>query len=192
MAKKTIAQEAIEGLTEGRTEPVTLPPFEGGNTIFAAWDMFYHIFGARADRIIVEDDGVVLEGLTLFERFNLNQIIEDTSRENHRLSLVPHWFWAQGSIPEKPTDRGEIAAFLTAWFGGSGGGKKKTPEYARNATILYKANNEITTRAFKRVILTPVALEKINSDSLVGIDDEHLAAFQALIANTIATRQANA
>lgn len=170
---------------------INLAPLEGGNTLFAAWDMFYWLFGARAERIEVTPEGVFLNGLIIDPLYDMNRILEDTSRSHHRIDLVPAHFWALGQAPEHPTSA-EVSIFMSMWFGGSGeGGKKSTPDYVKQSANAYRARFEMPIRGKgrpKAIKLNPLEMDKIDQDVLKDIPVEGLEAFSAILAKTIASR----
>lgn len=183
MVKAAIAEPAEHN---GRD----LAPLEGGNTIFAAWDMFYHIFGARANRFDVTPDGVFIIGLTLDEQFNLEAIIADTARYTHRLDLVKCYPWLS-DVPTKPIDSLEISVWQAQWFGGAGGGKRGVPEYVRIAANNYRGDNSLG-RGSKGNTLTHIDPANFDPELLRNIDPKDLIAFQDAISNVIGARAAAA
>jgi hypothetical protein len=177
MAKATStvdAPETTSDLVDGT--PVKFYGPDKGTAVLAAWQGLYHLFGARAT-FRVTKDGIFVDSMTVDPKYDADTIVDDISKHNRRLELIPAYFWAQGDEPDEFDDVSDITAFMVQYFRGSvEENSSKTPGYLKDAVADYKATrNMLKKRGPKRKVFRLDSLEDIDEQTLAGINPEALA-----------------
>ena len=182
MAKSTspVADTLATDLVEGT--PVKFYGPDKGSAILAAWQGLYHLFGARAS-FRVTPEGVFVDSLTCNPQYDVDTIVEDISKHNRRLELIPTLFWVQGEAPADFADVAAITALMVQyWRGSVEDNTSKTPAYLKDAVADYKANrNLLKKRGPKRKIFRLDSLDDIDETTLKGINPEALSRLRAAV-----------
>jgi len=189
MSKATTTADAPE--TENDLVEGTPTKFYGpdkGNAVLAAWQGMYHLFGARGS-FRVTPDGVFVDNLTCDPKYDLDQIVEDISKHNRRLELIPTLFWVNGEVPADFADVSAITALMVQyWRGSVEDNSSKTPTYLKDAVADYKATRSmLKKRGPKRKVFRLDSLDDIDEQTLKGINPEALARLREIINAQLAT-----
>lgn len=188
---KTVSTSADAPDTTDLVEGVTAKFYgpDKGTAILAAWQGLYHLFGARGS-FRVTPDGIFVDNLTVDPKYNADEIVEDISKHNRRLELIPAYFWANGEVPEDFTDVAKITAFMVQYFRGSvEENSAKTPTYLKDAVADYKATRSLLKkRGPKRKVFRLDSLEDIDEETLAGINPEALARLRETINAAMAAK----
>jgi hypothetical protein len=160
-----------------------------GSAVLAAWQGLYHLFGARAT-FRVTPDGVFVDNLTCDPKYDMDQIVEDISKHNRRLELVPLIFWVQGQAPDDFADVAAITALMVQyWRGSVEDNSSKTPGYLKDAVADYKATrNLLKKRGPKRKVFRLDSLDDIDESTLKGISPEALSRLRETINAAMAAK----
>ena len=191
MAKATLSMDTPETTTDLVDGVISknYGPDKGG-AILAAWKGMYHLFGAQGT-FRVTPEGVFVDNLSVGPEFDLDQIVEDISKHNRRLELIPTLFWVNGETPADFADVSEITAFMVQYFRGSvEDNSSKTPTYLKDAVASYKANrNLLKKRGPKRKVFRLDSLDDIDESTLKGINPEALSRLREIITAQLATAE---
>lgn len=183
-------ESEVTSEAEANTEPevypaVTFGPDNGGDIVLNAWQGLYWVFGARAERFDLTDDGVYSVGITMAPGFNPATVVADMGggKRHPRLDLYPLYQYVMGVEPEEfeGDDASlELTRWLTANFRNEDGGR--SPDYAKKAIADYKkARNLDKPRGRKpRKILEQLA--SIDPKVLAGMDPDGLAKLREILA----------
>jgi hypothetical protein len=182
MAKTTSATDAPETTDLVDGTPVKFYGPDKGTAILAAWQGLYHLFGARAS-FRVTKDGVFVDNLEADPKYDMDQIVEDISKHNRRLELVPPIFWVQGEAPDDFEDVAAITAYMVQYFRGSvEENSAKTPTYLKDAVADYKADRNLLKKSGpKRKVFRLDSLDDIDETTLKGISPEALSRLRETI-----------
>lgn len=192
MAKTTSIADTPETETNSDLVDGVIVKFYGpdkGSAILAAWQGLYQLFGARAT-FRVTKDGVFVDNMTVDPKYDLDQIVEDISKHNRRLELVPPIFWVQGEAPDEFEDVASITAVMVQyWRGSVEENSSKTPTYLKDAVADYKTtHNMLKKRGPKRKIFRLDSLDDIDEQTLKGINPEALERLRAAVNAAMAAK----
>jgi hypothetical protein len=195
MTRRNIATPATDDLLPDEIlveeTPVTtsLNP-EQSNSILAAWQGVYNLFGGRADWKIT-DDGIIAENFSVNPEFDAETIIKDLSGHNRRVALYPTVLYLNGTAPANFANPQEVTNFMVQYFRGSvEEGTSKAPEYVRKAAADYKVAAGIAVKRGpkpKRVIHLD-NLSELDEAQLRDVSTEELDKLQDLIRSIQASK----
>lgn len=182
--KEFVLQMAKSNTT--RTESLNYGPDKGG-AILAAWRGLYWLFGARVDAFHVTPEGILVEGLTMAGDYNPSTIVEDISKKNRRLELVPTYFYVNGTPPEPFDISQEITQFMVQFFRGSvEENSSRAPQYLRKAAAEFKTSVGLKSkRGPKRKVIRVDQLENVDMEVLKQVPLDELEKFMETLRNTI-------
>jgi len=174
-----------------RTEPLNYGPDKGG-AILAAWRGLYWLFGARVDAFRVTPEGILVEGLTMAGDYNPSTIVEDISKKNRRLELVPTYFYVNGTPPEPFEISQEITQFMVQFFRGSvEENSSRAPQYLRKAAAEFKTSVGLKSkRGPKKKVIRIDQLENVDVETLSQIPVAELEKFMETLQSIRDSKQA--
>lgn len=187
--------EATE--TVGRTEPMDIGPEYGGN-LLAAWEGAYNLFGARFANATpkvgrdfdVLEDGIVLHNITFNGNVDPQALLEDISGRTRRVDLLSAWPILHGENPAPFATSLDMTKWMQQYFR-KPGEDGKSPQYVKDAIATYKREQGFPPRRGRPK--KSVRLENLGSidvTQLAGVDVSELEKLQAVINESIATREA--
>lgn len=189
---ETAEMENTNAQETTRTNPVTIGPDAGGNSVLAAWRGLVHLFDAQVERFDVTSEGVFAVNLSFDAEYPAEQIVSDLYMRGdkvveRRLDLIPTYFWAQGETPDQFVDASEMTSWMVQYFKGAGEGDgSRSPQYVKDAITAHKKETGIAApRGRKRKILRLDALDEIKPEVLAGVNDEELERLQVTISRAL-------
>lgn len=158
------AEAREESTATDMTEAITFGPKDGGNTILAAWDFLYWVFGARVERFDPTPEGIYAVNFRVREGYDPRQIVADMHPEkDRRIELIPTYLWVQGEEPEKLTDSQAMTQTLTQFFRSDDGSGSRSPDYAKKAIQEYKREQGIEKPRGRQPGTRTVKIEQLGS-----------------------------
>lgn len=164
--------------------PVVYGPEQGSETIVAAWQGLYHLFGSRWEQIELKEDGFYITNLSVGEGFDLATVLSDLSVSKHRIGLLPAMRWVLGEVPAHfGTTPASASLALTAWMTQfmKAPGRGKSPKYAKDAIVAYKEANGLAVARGRPRKPKSIDFSAIDEAALEGVKFEELESLQAVI-----------
>lgn len=183
----------VEAPAETRSHEINLSANEG-RAALAAWQMLYHLFGARVKSWkIVGTEGVEATGFSTFADYDPETIVKDISSRTRRLELLTTYPWLMGEIPDHFTDAADITASTVQFYKGSvEDGSAKTPPYVKPAVANYKAANKLAKkRGPKAKVIRLDNLDSLDEAAFENIPKEDLAVLQATLERVMQVKANN-
>lgn len=149
--------------------------------LLGAWRGIYWFFEGRVnswETVNPSEDnpegGVIARGFTIdAAKADVNQLIDDISGKDRRVSIFPAKAYLDGAIPAPFTTAQEMTNFMVSNLKGSvEDGTAKTPAYVRTAVQDYKSDNGLKTRRGRKKSV--IRLDNVKADDLKNISPENL------------------